>query len=179
MLKIAVFVGSLQEKSFNRMLAQNLEVIKPEGMEFHYVDITLPLYNQDLEANYPAEVQKQKDIVASADGVLIITPEYNRSLPGVLKNALDWISRPYGQSAFNGKPAGVIGAGLHHVSGAIAQADFRHIAGFLNMKVMGQPELHIADAAKHFDESGKLDDDSMRRIKEYITAFSQWVTDQK
>jgi chromate reductase, NAD(P)H dehydrogenase (quinone) len=179
MLKIAVFVGSLQEKSFNRMLAQNLETVKPDDVEFDYVDINLPLFNQDLEENYPPEVQKQKDIVASADGVLVITPEYNRSLPGVLKNALDWISRPYGQSAFNGKPAGVIGAGLHHVSGAIAQADFRHIAGFLNMKVMGQPELHIAEAHLHFDESGKLDEDSLRRAKEYIVAFSEWVKSQK
>ena len=176
MMKIAVFVGSLQQKSFNKMLAKNLESVKPDDMEFQYIDLNLPLYNQDLEADYPAVVQKQKDIVRQADGILVITPEYNRSLPGVLKNALDWISRPYGDSAFNGKPAGVVGAGLHHVSGAIVQADFRHIAAFLNMNVMGQPEVHINSAAERFDEDGRMSDDDMRRLGEYMDTFSEWVT---
>jgi chromate reductase, NAD(P)H dehydrogenase (quinone) len=177
--KIAVLVGSLQKKSFNKMLAKNLEAVKPDGVEFHYVDINLPLFNQDLEADYPAEVQKQKDIVAGADGVLFVTPEYNRSLPGVLKNTMDWIARPYGQSAFMGKPAGVVGAGLHHVSGAIAQADLRHIAAFMNMKVMAQPEIHITEANKHFDENGVIDEDSKHRLEEYMAAFSKWVADEK
>ncbi|HEU5121856.1 MAG TPA: NADPH-dependent FMN reductase [Candidatus Saccharimonadales bacterium] len=179
MTKIAVLVGSLQQKSFNKMLAKNLEKVKPADIEFQYVDLNLPLYNQDLEANYPAEVQKQKDIVTRADGVLVVTPEYNRSLPGALKNALDWISRPYGDSAFAGKPAGVVGAGLHHVSGAIAQADFRHIAAFLDLRVMGQPEVHINSAAERFDEEGNMSEDDMRRLGEYMAAFSDWVDSQK
>lgn len=179
MTTIAVFVGSLQKKSFNKMLARNLEKVAPEGVEFTYIDINLPLYNQDLETEYPAEVQKQKDAVLAADGLLFVTPEYNRSLPGVLKNAMDWICRPYGTSAFNLKPAGVVGAGVHHVSGAIAQADFRHIAAFLNMKVMGQPELHIASAPEHFDEEGNMNEDDMRRLTEYMAAFVDWVGSEK
>ena len=179
MTKIAVLVGSLQDKSFNKMLAKNLEKVKPADMEFQYVDLNLPLYNQDLEADYPAEVQKQKDIVADADAVLVVTPEYNRSLPGVLKNAMDWISRPYGQSAFAGKPAGVVGAGLHHVSGAIAQADFRHIAAFMDMRVMNQPEVHVSSAAERFDEEGNMSEDDMRRLGEYMSAFGQWIGDHK
>lgn len=176
MTKIAVLVGSLQEKSFNKMLARNLEKVKPEGMEFQHIDLNLPLYNQDLEAAYPVEVQKQKDIIMKADGVLVVTPEYNRSLPGVLKNAMDWISRPYGQNAFAGKPAGVVGAGLHHVSNAIAQADFRHIAAFLDMQVMNHPEVHINSAAERFDAAGTMSDDDMRRLAEYMAAFAEWIS---
>ena len=156
-----------------------MEKVAPDGVEFQYVDLNLPLYNQDLESDYPAEVQKQKDIVAAADGVLFVTPEYNRSLPGVLKNAMDWISRPYGQSAFAGKPGGVVGAGLHHVSGAIAQADLRHITAFMDMRVMNQPEVHINSAAERFDEEGNMSDDDMRRLGEYMTAFVGWVNDHK
>ena len=174
-MKIAIFVGSLQKKSFNKMLAKNLESVKPAGMEFQYIDLNMPLFNQDLEADYPTEVQAQKDIVKNADGVLFVTPEYNRSLPGVLKNAMDWIARPYGTSAFAGKPAGVVGAGLHHVSGAIAQADLRHIAAFLDMRVMNQPEVHINSAAERFDEEGNMSEDDMRRLTEYMAAFGQWV----
>ena len=179
MTKVAVFVGSLQKKSFNKMLAKNLEAVKPGGMEFTYIDLNLPLYNQDLEADYPAAVQVQKDTVREADAVLFVTPEYNRSLPGVLKNAMDWIARPYGDSAFARKPAGVVGAGLHHVSGAIAQADFRHIAAFMDMRVMNQPEIHINSAAERFDDDGRMSDDDMRRLSEYMSAFSQWITNQR
>ena len=179
MIKIAVLVGSLQKKSYNKMLARNLERVAPEGVSFQYININLPLFNQDLEASYPVEVQEQKDIVMNADGVLFVTPEYNRSLPGVLKNAIDWISRPYGTSAFVHKPAGVVSAGLHHVSGAIAQADLRHIAGFLDMKMLGQPEIHIAEAHTHFDENGVIDSDSEHRLKEYMSAFTKWVDDER
>lgn len=178
-MKIAVFVGSLQKKSFNKMLAANLEAVKPDDIEFTYIDLDLPLFNEDLEKDFPAEVQKQKDIVKEADGVLVVTPEYNRSLPGVLKNALDWLSRPYGESAFDGKPAGVVSAGLDHVSGAIVQADFRHIAAFLNMNVMGQPEIHFDSASERFDDNGNLDDSDLDRLRRYMAAFSEWVKNQK
>lgn len=179
MANIAVFVGSLQKKSFNKMLAKNLEQLAPSGTTFEHIDVELPLYNQDLEADFPVKVQKMKDIVRAADGVLFVTPEYNRSIPGVLKNAIDWISRPYGMSAFNGKPGGVVSAGVNHVSGAIAQADLRHIAAFLNMKMMTQPELHIPNAHTQFDEEGNLAEENKRRAAEYITALATWVDKEK
>ncbi|HTJ73166.1 MAG TPA: NADPH-dependent FMN reductase, partial [Verrucomicrobiae bacterium] len=100
-MKIAVFVGSLQKDSYNKKLAKTVEGLLPTGVEFVYVDNNLPLFNQDLEADYPVAAQAAKDIVLGADAVLFVTPEYNRSVPGVLKNTIDWISRPYGNSAFN------------------------------------------------------------------------------
>lgn len=176
-MNIAVFVGSLQKDSHNKKVAKTLESLLPEGVEFTYVDINLPLFNQDLEADYPAAAQVAKDIVASADGVLFVTPEYNRSVPGVLKNAIDWISRPYGQSAFDGKPAGIIGASIGPVGTAVAQSDLRHIALFLNMQVMGQPEIYIANMmGATYNEVGTLPDERWRKnLQEYGTAFAAWV----
>lgn len=180
MTKIAVFVGSLQQKSFNKMLAKNLEALAPEGTEFDYVDIaSLPLFNQDLEADFPAAAQAAKDKVAAADGVLFVTPEYNRSIPGVLKNAIDWASRPWGANSFNGKPTGIVGASPSPVGTAVAQSDLRHIGGFLNVKLMGQPELYLADAHEHFDESGDVVEASREYLQSYITAFAQWVDAEK
>ncbi len=179
MTKIAVFVGSLQEKSYNKMLAKALEGLAPADMRFVYVDLHMPLFNQDLENEYPSEVQKMKDIALEADGVLFVTPEYNRSIPGVLKNAIDWLSRPYGTSAFTGKRGGVVGAGLSHVSGAIAQADLRHIAAYLDMRLLNQPEVHLTEAHKHFDEGGTIDQESKDRLVEYMAAFAEWVNTEK
>lgn len=179
MTKIAVFVGSLQQKSFNKLLASNLEQLAPEGVAFEYVDINLPLFNQDLEGEFPAEAQKVKDIVESSDGVLFVTPEYNRSIPGVLKNAIDWASRPWGSNSFSGKPTGIVGASPSPVGTAVAQSDLRHIGGFLNVKLMGQPELYLASAHEHFDEEGKIVDGSRQLLQDYITTFSTWVDDEK
>lgn len=179
MTKIAVFVGSLQEKSFNKLLARNLEKLAPEGVTFDYVDLNLPLFNQDLEASFPSEAQAIKDIVEAADGVLFVTPEYNRSIPGVLKNAIDWASRPWGANSFAGKPTGIVGASPSPVGTAVAQSDLRHIGGFLNVKLMGQPELYLADAHLHFDEEGSVVDDSHALLKDYITTFSTWVENEK
>jgi chromate reductase len=176
-MKIAVFVGSLQKDSHNKKVAKTLESLLPEGVEFAYVDINLPLFNQDLEADYPAAAQAAKDIVTSADGVLFVTPEYNRSVPGVLKNAIDWVSRPYGQSAFDGKPAGSIGASIGPVGTAVAQSDLRRIALFLNMKMMGQPEVYIANTmGMTFNEDGTLPDERWRKnLQAYGEAFVAWV----
>jgi len=180
MAKIAVFVGSLQEKSLNKLLAKNLEALAPEGVEFNFTDISvLPLYNQDLEQDYPAEAQAVKDIVEAADGVLFVTPEYNRSIPGVLKNAIDWTSRPWGQNSFNAKPVGIVGATIGPVGTAVAQSDLRHIGGFLNVKLMGQPELYLANATNRFDESGVIVDDSRELLQGYIDAFATWVDKEK
>jgi len=177
MTKIAVLVGSLQQKSFNKMLARNLEQLLPEGVEFNYINIgAFPLFNQDLEADFPKAVQEAKDIVDAADGVLFVTPEYNRSLPGPLKNAIDWISRPWGKNSFNGKPTGIVGASPSPIGTAVAQSDLRHIAGFLNVKLMGQPELYLVNAGNAFDEEGNIVEASRDFLKNYISAFVEWVT---
>ncbi|HET8884106.1 MAG TPA: NAD(P)H-dependent oxidoreductase [Candidatus Saccharimonadales bacterium] len=179
MAKIAVFVGSLQEGSFNKKLAKNLEILVPEGVEFNYVDINLPLFNQDLEADFPAAAQAAKDIVEAADGVLFVTPEYNRSIPGVLKNAIDWTSRPWGSNSFAGKPAGIVGASPSPVGTAVAQGDLRHIAAYLGTKLLGQPEVYLANAHEHFDEKGTIVDSSKELLQDYIDTFSAWVENEK
>lgn len=174
---IAVFVGSLQEKSFNKRLARTLESIAPEGMTFKYVDINLPLFNQDLEVNYPENAQTAKDLVASADGVLIVTPEYNRGVPGVLKNAIDWVSRPYGTNSFAGKPTGVIGISPAPVGTALAQASLRPILAFLDVKQLGQPEVYIANATEDmFSEEGiMIDERWLKNLHVYMNAFAELV----
>ena len=180
MAKIAVFVGSLQKDSLNKKLAKNLEKIAPSDMEFDYIDIgSLPLFNQDLEGDFPAEARKAKEQVEAADGVLFVTPEYNRSIPGVLKNAIDWASRPWGSNSFDGKPVGIVGATVGPVGTAVAQSDLRHIAGYLNTKLMGQPELYLALAGNKFDETGHIASDSQELLKTYIDAFSKWVEQEK
>lgn len=179
MTKIAVFVGSLRADSFNKKLAKNLEQLAPEGVEFDYVDLNLPLFNQDLEANYPHEAQKVKDQVENADGVLFVTPEYNRSIPGVLKNAIDWASRPFGTNSFRGKPTGIVGASSGQIGTAVAQSDLRHICGFLNVKLMGQPELYLGNAGSSFDENGVIVEGSRDYLATYINAFSAWLSQEK
>lgn len=176
MTKISVFVGSLQKGSYNKKLAQTLEELAPNDMVFDYVDINLPLFNQDLESDFPADAQKVKDSIEKADGVLFITPEYNRSVPGVLKNAIDWASRPYGKNSFAGKPVGMVGVSLGPVGTAVAQADLRHIVGFLDMKLLGQPEIYIANAASIFNEDGELTDERWQKnLQQYIDTFDAWV----
>lgn len=176
MTKIAVIVGSLQAKSFNKLLAKNLETLLPEGAEFNYVEIgNFPLFNQDLEADFPKVVTEAKKIVDDADGVLFVTPEYNRSLPGPLKNAIDWISRPWGHNSFAGKPTGIVGASPSPLGTAVAQSDLRHISGFLNVKLMGQPELYLVNAHTAFDEQGVVVDSSKEFLQNYITALVNWV----
>jgi len=172
-MKIAVFVGSLQKESYNKKLAKTLEGLLPEGVKFEYADLNLPLYNQDLEAAFPAKAQAVKTMIEGADGVLFITPEYNRSVPGVLKNAIDWASRPYGQNSFKGKTVGMIGASISPVGTAVAQSDLRHIVAFLNMKLVAQPEIYVANAMElSFDENGVLTDERwLKNLKAYMEAF--------
>ncbi len=177
MAKIAVFVGSLRQNSTNKMLAEALVNVAPDEMEFEYIDIHLPLYNEDVEyAGIPQEVQQAKQAVEAADGILFVTPEYNRSVPGVLKNAIDWISRPYGQSSFAGKPVGIVGSSIGPVGTAAAQADLRGIMLFQNAKVLGQPEIYVANASEVFDESGQVQSERWEKnFKQYMEAFSTWI----
>lgn len=175
MTTIVVFVGSLREDSINKKLAKSLENLAPEGTRFEYVDMNLPLYNTDIESPYPESPQKAKDIVRSADGVLVVTPEYNRSVPGVLKNAIDWLSRPYGDNVFNDKPLALAGASVGPIGTAVAQSDMRHIAGYLNMRLVGQPELYFTLASDKFGEDGLAKAEHADGLKAFIDNFVAFI----
>lgn len=161
--RIAVFVGSLRRESINRRLARALENLAQGRARFEFVRIDdLPLYNQDSDAAYPPQGTRLKQQVRAADAVLFVTPEYNRSIPGVLKNAIDTGSRPYGDSAFAGKPAAVIGASIGVIGTAAAQQHLRNVLAYLDMQVLGQPEafLHFKDGL--IDEDGTVSNDGTR-----------------
>lgn len=180
MTKIAVFVGSLREDSFNKKLAKNLEELAPKGVEFDYINIgDLPHYDTDLETDMPAAVQTAKKQVEQADGVLIVTPEYNRSVPGVLKNAIDWISRPWGHNSFVAKPLGITGASTGAIGTAVAQADLRHIVAYLQTKFFSGQELYFGLAADRFDADGKVVEDSREYLRSYIADLVAWIEKEK
>jgi chromate reductase len=174
---VAVVVGSLRKGSFNRMTAQALMELAPDTLKLEIQEIRdLPLYDQDLDASPPAEWVTFKERIARADAVLFITPEYNRSVPGVLKNAIDVASRPYGKSAWNGKPAGVISVSPGAIGGFGANHHLRQSLVFLNMPAMQQPEAYIGNCAALFDEQGKLTNEGTRKfLKGFLDAFAAWV----
>ncbi len=182
MLRIAVIVGSLRQDSYNKKLARALEKLAQEQergkMEFVFAEIgTLPLFNQDLEANVPPAVTKLKADIEAADGVLFVTPEYNRSIPGVLKNAIDWASRPYGKNSWAGKPAAICGASPGAVGASLAQNHLRSItAGFLDMPTMGQPEMYIQFKDDMFDADHNITNDGTKKFFEaFLSKFANWV----
>lgn len=172
---IAVLVGSLRKESFNRKLAVALTKLAPPEFTFQFAEIgNLPLYNQDDDANPAEPVKKLKALVSGAQGLLFVTPEYNRSLSGVLKNALDHGSRPYGQSVWGGKPAGVIGVSIGPIGTALAQQHLRNILAYLDVPVLGQPEAFLrADAV--LDPSGNLKPESREFIATWMRSYVQWV----
>lgn len=178
MTKIAVMVGSLSDASINKVLAKNLEKLAPTGVEFVYADLNLPLYNYELEAEFPTKAKELKDLIESVDGVLLVTPEYNRSFSAVLKNALEWASRPWGKNSFDGVPAGVIGSSIGPIGAAQAQSNLRSVMVYLNTKVMGQPELYI-NGPETFDEDGNVVEGQKDRLQKYIEAFSEHVDNCK
>ncbi|WEV47287.1 NAD(P)H-dependent oxidoreductase [Bifidobacterium sp. ESL0690] len=178
MTKIAVFVGSLRKDSYNKSLAKNVERLSPEGVEFDYIDMDLPLYNQDLDGDMPSKAIEMKQKVEAADGVLFVTPEYNRSFSGVIKNAIDWASRPWGQSSFTGKPAAIIGASMGALGATQAQHDLRNVALFFDMKLMGQPEVYF-NAATGLDENGKAVESSEDFLRGFAEAFAKHVEANK
>lgn len=159
-MKIAVLVGSLQQNSINKNVAKTFEKIVGDKAEFNYVNMQLPLFNQDHESDVPAEVEAARQIVAEADGVLFVTPEYNRSLTGVIKNAIDWLSRPYAQGVILNKKAVIAGASYSPLGTAAAQTELRNIAGYLNLHLQGQPEFYLTATKDTFDENGILADTS-------------------
>ena len=176
--KIAILVGSLREGSINRRVAQSLCAFAGERLNCDIVDIgKLPLYNQDSDANPPPEYVAFRDELARADGILFVTPEYNRGMTGVLKNAIDVGSRPYGKSVFNQKPAAVVSASPGSLGGALANHQVRQSAVFLNMPVMQHPEAyfgHVSDDS--FDEDGCLKEGPLKDlIIAFAKAFADWV----
>jgi len=153
-MKILAISGSLRKGSFNTALAHALPSLAPAGMEIEVVGIGhLPIYDQDLEANYPAEAQAFKDKIESADGIIFVTPEYNRSIPGGLKNAIDWASRPWGKNSFKGKIVLAMGVSGGKIGTALAQSDLKEVMGYLDAMVIGQPELYLGPAAEIFEVS--------------------------
>lgn len=176
MAKIAVLVGSLQKNSVNKALASNLEKLAPEGTEFDYVDVgSLPLFNQDMESDFPAEAQAMKDKIEAADGVLLVTPEYNRTFSGVLKNAIDWASRPWGQNSWAGKPVGIVGATISPLGTGPAQAALRQVMVYLDARVMGQPELYQVVGEGTFDENGDITGEARQFAESYMSSLVSHV----
>jgi len=174
---VAVIVGSLRKESFSRKLAHAIAAVAPTNLKFDFVDIGgLELFDQDLEPTPTAAWTAFRDRVRAADAVLFVTPEYNRGLPGSLKNAIDVGSRPYGQSVFNGKPAAVVGNSPGAMGGFGAANQLRQSLVFLNMPVLQQPEAYVGGAGDLFDESGGVKKpDTKKFLDTFLTAFAAWV----
>lgn len=174
---IALLVGSLRRDSINRRLAGAVKAMAPANVSFTDVRIAdLPLYNQDTEKSPGEGVRRLKEDVSSASGVLFVTPEYNRSIPGALKNAIDHGSRPYGQSSFAGKPAGVIGASVGAPGTSMAQQHLRNILAYLDMPTLGQPEVYLQVNEGMFDDSGALvKDDTRTFLQGWLDRYIAWV----
>ena len=164
-LKIVVVVGSLRKESHNKALAGALAKLAPSDITFERIEIgDLPPYNQDDDGSQPPAVTRLKAAVGTAAGVIFVTPEYNRSIPGVLKNAIDHASRPYGTSAWAGKPAGVLGISVGQIGTACAQQHLRTILAYLDMPTLGQPEVFLTAKDGFFDASGAIADDRTKKF---------------
>jgi chromate reductase len=176
--KIAIIVGSLREGSINRKVARSICALRNDNLDCSMIEIgDLPLYNQDLDSNPPDQWTRFRQQVGEADGVLFCSPEYNRGIPGVLKNAIDVGSRPYGQSVFDQKPAAIVTASPGSIGGFGANHQIRQAGVFLNMPMMQQPEAylgHVTDDS--FDDDGKLKDGPLKGLIETLAhAFHDWV----
>lgn len=176
-LDIVVLVGSLRKDSLNRKTAATLAELAPASIRLEQVDIgQLPMYNQDLDDAPPGVWIAFRERVKKADGVLFVTPEYNRSVPAALKNAIDVGSRPYGQSAWKGKPGGVVTVSPGAIGGFGANHHLRQMLVFLDVHPLQQPEAYLGNAGKWFGDDGKLQDESARKfLQTYIDAYANWV----
>jgi len=174
--QIAVIVGSLRKDSFNRKLATAIARLAPAEFTFKQLEIgDLPLYNQDDDAQPAAAVKRLKAEILAAQGLLFVTPEYNRSIPGVLKNALDHASRPYGQNAWAGKPGGVLGASIGTGGTAMAQQHLRNVFAYLDVPTLAQPEafVHVKDGL--FDENGNIGAGSREFMQKWMDKYVAWI----
>lgn len=176
-LTILGIAGSLRRESYNRAALRAAEQVVPSDARIEVFDLTgIPPYNQDEETVLPERVSLFKNRIRAADAVLFVTPEYNYSVPGVLKNAIDWASRPYGDNSWNGKPAALMGASPGMLGTARAQYHLRQSLVFLNMYPVNQPEVMIANAAKRFDDKGNLVDEPTREfIRKLLVSLIAWT----
>ena len=177
MYTVAVFVGSLRKESFNKKLALALAELGKGKLNFVIVPLDdVPMYNQDLETDLPAPVARIKKAVQEADGLLLVTPEYNRSIPPVLKNALDWCSRPVGKSVLGGKPVALAGTSPGMVGTAAVQSHLRSVLTMLTMAVMGQPEVYIVWNPDYFDAENRVVDERNRSfLTMFLDKFEAWI----
>lgn len=175
--RIAVIVGSLRKDSFNRKLALAIAQLAPSDFTFEHLRIDdLPLYNQDDDGNQAPAVMRLKSEIVASQGLLFVTPEYNRSLPGVLKNAIDNASRPYGQSAWAGKPAGVIGVSVGAIGTAVAQQHLRNVLAYLDVPTLGQPEAFLQNKEGLFDDKGHIADGSTKKfLQGWVDKYVAWI----
>jgi chromate reductase len=175
--RVGYFVGSLSSTSINRLLARALVKLAPHDLapfEIHFGD--LPLYSPDLEANYPPPAKALKEALASADAVLFVTPEYNRSIPGGLKNAIDWASRPYGSNSFARKPSATIGTSPGAIGTAVAQQHLRSLLGYCNSPQMNSPEGYIQFKPGLITDDGRVTDSTTEAfLREYMKEFSDFI----
>lgn len=170
--EIAVVVGSLRRDSFNRKLANAVVKLAPSEFSFNQMQINdLPLYNQDDDANPAEPVKRLKNQISAAQGLLFVTAEYNRSIPGILKNAIDHASRPYGQNAWAGKPAGVLGASIGATGTALAQQHLRNVLAYLDVPTLGQPEAFIQVREGLFDKAGDIGKASHEFLQNWMNRY--------
>jgi chromate reductase len=175
--RVAVLVGSLRKDSFNKKLAKAVEKLAPADFEFQHIRIdNLPLYSQDFDGDYPAEPARLKKEVEAADALLFVTPEYNRSIPGVLKNAIDIGSRPWGTNSFAGKPAGVLGISVGAIGTALAQAHLRNVLAYLDVPTLAQPEVFMQMKDGLIDDDGNIGNDDTRKfLQGFVDKYAAWV----
>jgi chromate reductase, NAD(P)H dehydrogenase (quinone) len=176
--KVAVIVGSLRKESFNRKMAKAMIKLAPDWLSFEIIEIGgLPLYNQDFDENPPSAYAQFRERLKTFEAVLFFTPEYNRSVPAVLKNAIDVASRPYGQNIWDGKPGAVVSVSIGAIGGFGANHHLRQSLMFLNVPLMQQPEAYIGNAANLFDEKGNLVNESTRDfLVKFTQVYAAWVT---
>ncbi len=177
MFNIAVIVGSLRKESFNKKLVHALDKLNHPGLKLNILELNeIPIYNQDNEANMPAAVIDFKNKILNADGILFVTPEYNRSIPGVLKNSIDWGTRPYGKNSFANKPTAIIGTSPGVIGTAVAQAHLRSILVAINAVVMGQPEVYFVYKNELIDEHHNITSEETKKfLQGFLDAFHKWV----
>lgn len=176
-LTILGIAGSLRKKSYNRAALRAAQQLAPENVELEIFELDgIPMFNEDEEQNPPAKVKQLKARIRAADAILLVTPEYNYSIPGVLKNAIDWASRPYGDNAWQGKPVAVMGASVGVQGSSRAQYHLRQVFVFLDMLPLNKPEVMIGNASQRFDEAGNLvDEDTRKHIRGLLEALVSWT----
>jgi chromate reductase len=173
---IALLIGSLRKESINRKFAKALVKLAGDRLNFQEISIDLPAFNQDQEANPPAPVATLRSQVQGVNGVLIVTPEYNRSLPGAVKNALDWGSRPYGKSVWAGKPVAMCGASGGGIGTSLAQSHLRNVLAYLDMPLLLQPEVYLQFTKDLIDDDGNISkEDTQKFLGGFVDKFIAWV----